>query len=153
MNLAARWGILSAFGAGVCAGGGYILWKDRQDRPPIEGTVIINGRAEKFGDPMDCVGYYYKAVMECNHEQYQVCVYEPLSRVDFEKKANNRLEEMRKHGIRRTEMPVKGRSAKIRERKGFESVEVKAISPWTNKEETYLVIKQGQSWKIHKEDK
>lgn len=152
MNLAARWGILSAFGAGVCACGGYILLKDR---PPIEGPgpVSINGRAEKFGEAVACVDYYYKAVMECNHERYQVCVYEPLSRVDFEKKANNRLEEMRKHGIRRTEMPVKGRSAKIRERKGFESVEVKAISPWTNKEETYLVIKQGQSWKIYKEDK
>ena len=153
MNFAAIplivWGIVAAFGGVGLLGGGYILWTNRPiDAPP---PVIKDGIAQEFSEPMDCVDYYYDAVMKCNHEQYQFCVLDPLSPDEFRKKVNKRLEEMRKHGIKQIERPVKGRSEKFKEIKGFKSVQVKAMSPWTHKEETYIVIEQGQSWRMVKE--
>ena len=75
---------------------------------------------------------------------------DPISIEEFRGKVNKRLEEMRKHGIKQIERPVKGRT-KFKEIKGIKSAQVKAMSPWTNKEETYLVIEQGQSWRMVEE--
>lgn len=129
--------------------GYYLGWKGSSTYVPP--PVTKDGIAQEFSEPMDCVNYYYDAVMKCNHEQYQFCVLDPLSPEEFRKKVNKRLEEMRKHGIKQIERPVKGRSAKFKESKGSKSAQVKAMSPWTHKEETYIVIEQGQSWRMVKE--
>lgn len=146
------WAILAAFGAGgaIGLGGGYVLWKNRPDNVPLPVTNK-NGIAMEFGDAMDCVDYYYKAIMKCNHDQYQFCVLDPIPIEEFRERVSKRLEEVRKQGVKQYERPVKGRSAKFKEVKGIKGVHVKAISPWTNKEETYLVVEQAQSWRIVKE--
>ena len=112
--------------------------------------VNKDGIAVVFSEPMNCVDHYYDAVMKCNYGQYQYCVLVPMPIEEFQEKANKRSKEMSKHGIKPVVRPVRGRSD-FKENKGSRSVNVKAVSPWTNKEETYLVTAQGQSWKIVKE--
>lgn len=140
-------------GGGLGAGGTYLAlkWDDIKKEKPIadekrepDGTVAI------FPDPAVCVDMYYKAVCSGDHRQYQYCVIEPLDKKTFAKKAIALKEEMEKKGICIVKEPVRGRS-KIVEKNGLKGATVFAVSPWTEKEEKYAVVAQGQSWKIIKE--
>ena len=133
---------------GPSAAVGWILWDKLRGKgegiPPPK--LDKDGIAHDFEDAVYCVYYYYKSIMERNHTQYQFCVVEPIDAKAFQKKIDKRLEEMRKDGIKQSEKPVRTRS-EIKDN----SATVYAISPWTNKEVKYIVIKQGKSWKIKKE--
>ena len=142
------WGVLAAFSGGAGVGIGYVWGKHSPDKP--QPVVNNDGTVAVFPDPADCVVSYYDAVMKCNYGQYQYCVLEPISIEKFKEKANKRLEEMDKHGNKPVKLPIRGRS-NFKVNKGSRSANVCAVSPWTHKEEAYLVIEQGQSWKIAKE--
>ena len=124
--------------------GGVGCSPDETPQVKKDGIVLV------FSDPADCVASYYDAVMKCNYGQYQYCVLVPMPIEEFQEKANKRLKEMSKHGIKPVKLPVRGRS-NFKVNKGSRSANVCAVSPWTHKEEAYLVIEQGQSWKIAKE--
>lgn len=135
-------GLLLA-GGGLGAGGTYavIKWNETRIAPAREGV---------FSDPMQCVHEYYMAVCSANHRQYQYCVLEPLDKQAFEKNAVARKEKREESGIDICQVPVRGRSH-ILEKGGHKYAYVYAVSPLTGKEETYLVVEHGKSWRIVEE--
>jgi len=143
------WLLVALFSGGAIGVGGtvlYLKWSDHKIVP----TVDVDGVVRIFPDPMNCVDYYYKAVLDVNHAQYQFCVYDPNKIETFEKKAKELVAEMGKKGLKRVSAPVKGRTD-YKEINGTKGAEVVSISPWSGKEERYIVVSQGQSWKIVKE--
>ena len=132
---------------------GFILvqrWLNSRGITKIAEEQIFEGAIQRFEDPMTCVDAYYRAVVKCNHLQYQFCVLKPLAVSNFRAKAEDCSQMMKENGFKPCREPVRGRTD-FKDKQGVRSADVFAISPWTRDEVRYTVILQGQSWKIAEE--
>ena len=125
-------------------------WLRGRDISKIAAEESFEGVTQKFEDPMTCVDAYYRAIVKCDHRQYQFCVVNPLPVSNFLAKAVACAKTMKEGGFKRYREPVRGRTD-FKEIRGFRGADVFAISPWTREEVRYSVISQGQSWKIVEE--
>ena len=145
------WALIAAFGGGALVGGGIVAVWPRDPNTIEKDPIDENGIVQNTKDPMRCVDLYYKAVIDGNYSQYQFCVLEPMPIDQFNTRVKSRLEAMQKSGLIRVETPVKGRT-EFKKVMGKRGTAVFAISPWTNKEESFVVVEEGQGWRIAKEN-
>lgn len=148
------WWIVSALVAGGAAGAFghkmYVSWEEGKGPTPVvdpndSNTVIV------FEEPMRCVDAYYRSITTANYKQYQFCVMKPVAIKEFESKTGKLLAEMKEKGRYPDVQPVRKRDKDTVKKGSYEGVKVVAISPWSSKEENYVVVKQGSSWKIVEE--
>ena len=139
--------VLLAGGAGVAGHKMYVDWEKGKGPAP----VVIDGVCMVFDEPMRCVDKYYESVTTAKYEQYQYCVMEPMDIDEFNSKAGKLCDEMNKKGRKPELQPVRGRHKDPVKDGNYEGMIVVAVSPWSGKEEKYVVVKHGSSWKIVKE--
>lgn len=138
-------------GAGVVLGVllalGVVVWLWPNKSEVVSPQVEVVAEIKYPGGSLECVDLYYGAVRTGNHKQYQVCLEDPLPIADFQRKYTARVESLKKNGFIWDIAPVK---------KGIPGIKgnpdkVWATSPWTGEEETYMVVKKGQYWRIVEE--
>ena len=121
------------------------LWPKQQEI--VSPQVDVVARIKYPGGSLECVDLYYGAVRRGDHQQYQVCLCNPVDSSEFGKKVAARHGQMKSSGFIWDVAPVKNGEPGI---KGMPD-KVWATSPWTGREEIYSVVKQGQYWKIVEE--
>lgn len=140
-------------GTAIIAVGSTLIvqyWLNNRNSSKIATEESFEGVTQKFEDPMTCVDAYYRAIVRCDHRQYQFCVMNPLAVSNFLAKAGECAKRMKENGFKRYREPVRGRTD-FKDIRGVRGADVFAISPWTREEVRYSVISQGQSWKIVEE--
>ena len=121
------------------------LWPKQPEIVPPKVDVVA--RIKYPTGSLECVDLYYGAVRSANHRQYQVCLSNPLSATEFNKRSVARHAQLKSSGflwdvapVKKCEPGIKGRPDKVW-----------ATSPWTGREELYSVVRKGQYWQITEE--
>ena len=131
----------------VLAALGVCVWLWPKQQEIVSPQVDVVARIRYPGGSLECVDLYYGAVRRGDHRQYQVCLCNPVGSSEFDKRVAERSGQMKASGFMWDVAPVKKGEPGI---KGVPD-KVWATSPWTDREEEYSVVKQGQYWKIVEE--